>query len=310
MTTGKPARNAYRSQSGQTASNARPASDTTTKRGGWRRFGGLAYLEPGSPRFGLLLLLLISAYLLSAFTSSAGTSAILIVLYLVVISLAVLNARIGRRTARLIIAIAFGGSVVTVALVLSPVVDARGVAGLWAALMLLFGVILILTRVFAQREVTLQSIFGAVSAYMIIGLMFAAIYLAMSKFGSGNFFADGEKSDIKTFQYFSFTTLTTLGYGDYTAAGSGGQAVAVLEALLGQVFLATLVARLVAAFRGPRPSAAGPARPGRAGRPGRAVGTPAGRGPRQSYRRPHKPEGRTQPVPLGHVAQPAMGSRP
>jgi voltage-gated potassium channel Kch len=49
----------------------------------------------------------------------------------------------------------------------------------------------------------------------------------------------------------SFTTLTTLGYGDYTAAYSSGQAVAVLEALVGQVFLATLVARLVAAFRAP-----------------------------------------------------------
>ena len=60
---------------------------------------------------------------------------------------------------------------------------------------------------------------------------------------------------IRTYQYFSFTTLTTLGYGDFTAGGSFGRAVAVLEALTGQIFLATLVARprarLVSAYRRP-----------------------------------------------------------
>jgi Ion channel len=298
MTTGNPVQSAYRSRSGRPASSARPVSDTTAKRDGWRRFGGLTYLNPEGPHFGLLLLILISAYLISAFTSSAVTSAILIVLYLVVISLALRNARISRRTARLVIAIAVGGSAVAVALVLSPSVDARGVAGVWAALMLLFGVVLILGRVFTQPQVTLQSIFGAVSAYMIIGLMFAAIYLAMSSFGSGDFFVHGEISNIKTFQYFSFTTLTTLGYGDYTAAGSGGQAVAVIEALVGQIFLATLVARLVAAFRGPQTSEAGQqarqARPGRAARPGRTATarTPVGRGPRPAFQRPRTRPGR------------------
>jgi hypothetical protein len=62
---------------------------------------------------------------------------------------------------------------------------------------------------------------------------------------------------LQTFQYFSFTTLTTLGYGDFTAAGNGGRSIAVMEALTGQVFLATLVARLVSAYRSPVPRARG-----------------------------------------------------
>ena len=62
---------------------------------------------------------------------------------------------------------------------------------------------------------------------------------------------DSEPANIRTYQYFSFTTLTTLGYGDFTAGGSFGRAVAVLEALTGQIFLVTLVARLVSAYRGP-----------------------------------------------------------
>jgi hypothetical protein len=82
--------------------------------------------------------------------------------------------------------------------------------------------------------------------------MFAAFYAAMGKLNGGQFFADGRPGNSETFQYFSFTTLTTLGYGDFTAAANDGRAIAVLEALTGQVFLATLVARLVSAFRGPR----------------------------------------------------------
>jgi hypothetical protein len=73
----------------------------------------------------------------------------------------------------------------------------------------------------------------------------------MNELGTSDFFANKQPANTQTFQYFSFTTLTTLGYGDFTAAESGGRSIAVLEALTGQVFLATLVARLVAAYRTP-----------------------------------------------------------
>ena len=82
--------------------------------------------------------------------------------------------------------------------------------------------------------------------------MFAAFFAAIYRFSGDKFFAGGEMANTQTFQYFSFTTLTTLGYGDYTAGYSSGQAVAVMEALTGQIFLATLVARLVASFRSTR----------------------------------------------------------
>jgi hypothetical protein len=207
---------------------------------------------PAGGRFGLLLLVLISTYLLSAFTSGAWVNAAQIVLFLAVAALALRSGRLGRRTAQLAVAWAIVGTAIAVTLAITHSADAgAGVANLWAALVLLGAVVLIVGRVLAQSEVSLQSIFGAVSAYMIIGLMFAAIYNAMNKFDGETFFAQGVTGTVKTFQYFSFTTLTTLGYGDYTAGGSDGQAVAVMEALLGQVFLATLVARLVSLFRRP-----------------------------------------------------------
>ncbi len=138
-----------------------------------------------------------------------------------------------------------------------------GIANIWTALILLLTVGVILRRVLTMGTVSLQSIFGAVSAYMIIGLMFASVYAAMSQLESAPFFATGSPADTRTFQYFSFTTLTTLGYGDFTAGTNGGRAVAVMEALGGQIFLATLVARLVASYRAPRRN--GEAQPASAG---------------------------------------------
>ncbi len=205
------------------------------------------------PRFGLLLLMLVASYLLSAFAQGAWVSAVQVALFLGVAALAVRNGHVQRRAALPAIGVATTGSVLLGALVLAhPSAGVEGTVNAWKAAVLAFAVVLIVGRVMAQPEVTAQSIYGAVSAYMVIGLMFAACYGAMDSFGGGAFFANGSAGNVQTFQYFSFTTLTTLGYGDFTAAQSGGRAIAVMEALIGQVFLATLVARLVSAFPGRR----------------------------------------------------------
>jgi hypothetical protein len=125
----------------------------------------------------------------------------------------------------------------------------RGAASIWAGVLLLFIVVVIVRQVFSQSEVTVQSIYGAISTYLIIGLMFAAFYAAAYYLGPKPFFASHQAGSVSTFQYFSFTTLTTLGYGDYTAFQSGGRAVAMLEAMTGQIFLSVLVAKLVSSFR-------------------------------------------------------------
>ena len=204
-------------------------------------------------RFGLLLAVLVASYLLSAFLSGGWVSAIQIVMFLAVAGLAIRNGRVRRRTAHVALTVLGAGSVIAVLLAVLHGADAgAAVASLWTGLVLLFAVVLIVRRVLGHPVVTIQSIFGAISAYMIIGLMFSAFYATMNRFGGGGFFTGGQPVKLQTLQYFSFTTLTTLGYGDFTAAGNGGRAVAMLEARLGQVFLATLVARLVASFR-PRP---------------------------------------------------------
>jgi hypothetical protein len=201
-----------------------------------------ARARPG--RYGALLVLLIASYLLSAFITARWIEAVQVVLFTVAVLLALRSASIPRRAVRLVLIAAVVGLPVMFVLSFSTVTgDAgRGIADMWIALVLLAAAILIVRRVLAFGTVTLQSIYGALSAYLVIGFMFAAVFAAIYHFS-------GEQANTQTFQYFSYTTLTTLGYGDFTAYANSGRAVAVLEALTGQVFLATLVARLVAAFR-------------------------------------------------------------
>ena len=172
--------------------------------------------------------------------------------------LALRTQQASRRAAAMTSLVALLGSVAAAVAAATHTRGGDGAADIWKGLILLLTAVLIVRRVLARPTVTLQSIYGALSAYLIIGLMFAAFYAAIQRLGGGSFFAHHQPANTQTFQYFSFTTLTTLGYGDFTAAGNGGRALAVIEALTGQVFLATLVARLVAAFRSPASTAAVP----------------------------------------------------
>jgi hypothetical protein len=110
--------------------------------------------------------------------------------------------------------------------------------------------VVILDRILRRTAVTVQSLAGALSAYLIIGMFFASLFGVLDAVTPGPFFANDQVANSRSFQYFSYTTLTTLGYGDYTAAMFPGRSIATFEALVGQVFLAVLVARLVAAFHG------------------------------------------------------------
>jgi Ion channel len=206
--------------------------------------------DPGG-RYGLLLLVLILSYVLSAFNGGALGTDLQIGLFATVLVLALRTSPLSRWHVMLVAAAALIGSAAALGAALTGTEAGVGAAELWKGLILLLSAVLIVRRVLARPTVTIQSIYGALSAYIIIGLVFAAFYAAIERLGGAPFFADSQPANTQTFQYFSFTTLTTLGYGDFTAAGDGGRAIAVIEALTGQVFLATLVARLVAAFRAP-----------------------------------------------------------
>ena len=89
------------------------------------------------------------------------------------------------------------------------------------------------------------TVLGAVCVYVLLGLSFAFAFEAVGDLGSRPFFASQEAGTRSDYVYFSFVTLATVGYGDLTPQGGLGRALAVTEALPGQVYLITAVAALV-----------------------------------------------------------------
>ena len=97
----------------------------------------------------------------------------------------------------------------------------------------------------SSGQVRLEAVLGVLSLYMLIGMAFAFTYGAVDRFGDAPFFADGDLATVSNCLYFSFTTLTTVGYGDFVAATSLGHTLAVFEALIGQIYLVTIVSLIV-----------------------------------------------------------------
>jgi voltage-gated potassium channel Kch len=107
----------------------------------------------------------------------------------------------------------------------------------------------VLFRISHHQEVGFQTVMGGISAYALIAFVMASVYTAADLLTSGAFL-DGIVS-AGDFTYFSFITLTTVGYGDITPASELAKRLVVVEAFVGQVFLITLVARLVSLWGSP-----------------------------------------------------------
>lgn len=99
------------------------------------------------------------------------------------------------------------------------------------------------------RGVTVQAVAGALAVYLLIGIVFSFAITTMSKIDGGAYFAQGTDGTESQRVYFSFTSMTTTGFGDFTPAQRGGRAVAVLEMLIGQIYLVTVISLLVGNLR-------------------------------------------------------------
>jgi hypothetical protein len=122
---------------------------------------------------------------------------------------------------------------------------AAGAAALFAGVLTVAIAVVIGIGVVDQGEVNRDSIRGAIAIYVLLGLVFTFAYSAVAALGHAPFFAQGIDGTRAVRTYFSYVTLATLGYGDYTPAGTVGHALAVIEALLGQLYLVVVVALLV-----------------------------------------------------------------
>lgn len=146
--------------------------------------------------------------------------------------------------------------VATAALALGTEVDEPG---LDAAALTGYGFLLVITpvailnRIARHRRITLRTIFGAICVYVMIGIAFSFFFQAMDRLDPDALQGIEQEEDRTAYNYYSFVTQTTLGYGDIVPTTDGARTMAVVETLIGQVFLVVVVARIVSMLGQERP---------------------------------------------------------
>jgi hypothetical protein len=103
------------------------------------------------------------------------------------------------------------------------------------------------------QMITVRTMFGVLCVYLLLGNAFAYSYGIISAIEDSGFFAEISGGTQSDFLYFSFATMTTTGFGDLTAAHDLGRSLAIIEALIGQIYLVTLVALIVGNLGRARP---------------------------------------------------------
>jgi len=108
-----------------------------------------------------------------------------------------------------------------------------------------------------SRGVALNAVAGVLTLYLLLGLLFGALFLLLNDIGSAPFFA-GHTENVRSgdFIYFAFTTQTTVGYGDFVPGTDVGRALAACQAVVGQMYLVTVVAVVISQL-GQRPRRVG-----------------------------------------------------
>jgi hypothetical protein len=192
----------------------------------------------------MLLLLLVASFIALGFDET-WMRAIAVVLQFAAIAYAFAASAV--REHHRWLGLAAVGAAVAVVLLTIEGDAASGIAEILGVVVLAALLVAVLDRVLQHDRVTVQTLLGAVCAYFLIGLMFSSVYAAMDDLGDAALF--GEEVRRSVYSYFSFTTLTTIGFGDFTSASDLGRRVAMIEGVLGQVFIATTLARLVSMYK-------------------------------------------------------------
>jgi hypothetical protein len=209
------------------------------------RSGG-RFAARGEYRFGVVLILLLATFVfLMVGTTSEWARPVTVALTGATLVAALAAAEVSphlRRLAAVLTVIAVAIALATSAFSGS---ELDGWAALLSAALIVCAPIAIARSVIRRRVIDAQTVVAALCIYVLAAMLWAFVYNAIGDLGSSSFFSQNTSATTADYMYFSFITQTTTGYGDLTAAGNLGRACAVLEVLIGQIYLVTIIAVLV-----------------------------------------------------------------
>jgi len=216
----------------------------------------LAFVSPNS--YGMVLGLIVATYVAAVSASEPHASPIVVVMQAVTVWFALRTSRT-RRSTRLIADVILTLAVLAAlgSEIGSPDEAWKGLS-LVSALLYFVAPIAIIRHLVSRTAVDLETVLGALSAYLLIGMFFAFTYKGIGSLQTGPFFGSEGVGTTQQILFFSFTTLTTTGYGNLVPAENPGQTFAVAEMLIGQLFLIATFGKVVNAWRPTRWATATP----------------------------------------------------
>ena len=239
--------------SGDQAPGVTDDSAALAAESGWWRRLGRSFVSADS--YGLVLLLVVVTYVVSVSVAEAWAGSIVLAVQLATVWLTLRTSR-ARRVPRLIADIVLGvAAVVALAgLFAHEPGGQRGAIFAVCCLLYLIAPVSIVRDQLLRRTFDIESLLGAIAAYLLIGMFFAFAYKAAGELGSVPFFGSAGHGTLSQDLFFSFITMTTVGYGNLVPAANPGQTFAVLEAVIGQLFLIVAVGKIISSvqFRGRR----------------------------------------------------------
>lgn len=201
-------------------------------------------------RYGVVLLLLLVTFVVMSWIEVGKWGAVLTALLQGLTLFVVLTAAGARpRTYRVVAIVVAACVLAIIAATPSDSDNARALAFGLNALLVGIAPVMIVRSLVRRHVVDIQTVAGAICIYVLLGMLAAFVYTTIGTLTSEPFFVQTSHATSADYLYFSFVTLTTTGYGDYTAATSLGRPLAVLEALIGQIYLVTVVALIVSQLR-------------------------------------------------------------
>ncbi len=206
--------------------------------------------ERARDAFGLVLVLVLVNYVLSSLLGNRGWSAVLICLSIAATSVVALIS--SHSKPRIVRAAMLVSALAILCAALAAITDTHlwlNIAAGIQILLLCVAMAAVLRRVITTAEVGSRTILGALSVYAVLGLIFTYLYGTIDRLQSTPFFEGRPHPEGSDFIFFSYTTLTTTGYGNLVPNGQPGEMIAGLEMMIGQIFLVTLVAGLVSLWR-------------------------------------------------------------
>jgi hypothetical protein len=126
--------------------------------------------------------------------------------------------------------------------------DQRGGIFVVCCLLYLVAPFSIVRHLILRQQIDAETLIGAIAAYLLIGMFFAFAYKAAGEFGSVPFFGAAGPGTLSQDLFFSFVTITTVGYGNLVPAANPGQTLAVIEAVTGQLFLIVAVGKIISSM--------------------------------------------------------------